>query len=416
MTIRVTIDDSATAHIVRPGGGGVVVPRHAGEMLVAWADRDGEQFRRLSHNFPQTAAAMQRAGWLDEHVVHRKVPKAPHLKRLQIEVLLACNLSCGYCYSTSGPGRKERLSHREVIDVIDQADAMAVQQIDFTGGEYLMTPGWREQVAHARELGMIVTVHTNGTLLTTSAVEALRELSVAYVQVSVDSHLEEVHDAARGHRHALRRTLAGLDRLHDAGVECRISLMVHRDNVDTMADTIEYFSERYPSFLINIDRVIGTTDAAKAVGVSNETFWGVVSPYLGERVLPSKACGTDVSAETFEPDCGVFYSYLYLTAEGEIAVCPTMTSREEARFAGPSIRDTSLWDAWYTNEMMTGLRHTNCENVTDCPAGSSCGGGCRSNAYNDTGRLTGPDYIACNKNKNPGTAFVDFASLYARVR
>ena len=338
------------------------------------------------------------------------------MKRVQIEALLTCNLSCHYCYSTSGPGRRERLSHEEVMDIIDQADAMAVQQIDFTGGEYLMTPGWRDQVAHARELGMIVTVHTNGTLLTPAAVQTLRELSVAYVQVSVDSHLAEVHDAARGHRHALRRTLTGLDRLHEAGVDCRISLMVHRGNTTTMGDSIKFFSDRYPDSLINIDRVIGTTQAANDVGVSNETFWDVVSPYLGGRVLPSKTCGTDVSTETFEPDCGVYYSYLYLTAEGEIAACPTMTSREEPQFAGPSIRDTSLWDAWYENDMMTSLRHTNCENVTSCPAGGSCGGGCRSNAYNDTGRLSGPDYIACNKNKNPGTAFIDFASLYARLR
>lgn len=416
MTIRLTTDRSATAHIVRASGGGVVVPSHVGDLLATQASGDSEQFSQLSRNYPRTAAALRRAGWLDDEIIHRRVPEGPHLQRVQIEALLTCNLSCSYCYSTSGPGRRERLSHEEIMDVINQADAMAVQQIDFTGGEYLMTPRWRDQVARARELGMIVTVHTNGTLLTPAVVQTLRDLSVAYVQVSADSHLDEVHDTARGHRHALRRTLTGLDRLHEAGIDCRISLMVHRGNVTTMGDSIRFFSDRYPDFLINIDRVIGTTQAADDFGVSNETFWNVVSPYLGDRVLPSKACGTDISVETFEPECGVYYSYLYLTAEGEVAACPTMTSREEPQFTGPNIRDTSLWDAWYKNDMMTSLRYTNCENVTSCPAGSSCGGGCRSNAYNDTGWLTGPDCIACNKNKNPGTAFIDFASLYARVR
>ena len=73
------------------------------------------------------------------------------------------------------------------MDVINQADAIAVQQIDFTGGGDLMTPRWRDQVAYARELGMIVTVHTNDTLLTPASVQTLHDLSMAYVQVSADS-------------------------------------------------------------------------------------------------------------------------------------------------------------------------------------------------------------------------------------
>ena len=130
---------------------------------------------------------MRQVGWLDDIIVHRRAPEDPHLQRVQIEALLTCNLSCSYCYSTSGPGRKERLSHEEIIDVINQADAMAVQQIDFTDGEYLMIPRWRDQVAYARELGMIVTVHTNGTLLTPASVQTLHDLSMVYVQVSADS-------------------------------------------------------------------------------------------------------------------------------------------------------------------------------------------------------------------------------------
>ena len=57
------------------------------------------------------AAALRQVGWLDDIIVHRRAPEDPHLQRVQIEALLTCNLSCSYCYPTSGPGRKERLSH-----------------------------------------------------------------------------------------------------------------------------------------------------------------------------------------------------------------------------------------------------------------------------------------------------------------
>ncbi|MFB9777510.1 hypothetical protein [Brevibacterium otitidis] len=93
----------------------MVVPRHVGDLLAAQAAEDSEQFGQLSRDYPQTAATLRQAGWLDEEIVHRRVPEGPHLKRVQVEALLTCNLSCSYCYSTSGPGRRERLSHDEVI-------------------------------------------------------------------------------------------------------------------------------------------------------------------------------------------------------------------------------------------------------------------------------------------------------------
>ena len=63
MTIRLTTDRSATAHIVRASGGGVVVPSHVGDLLATQASGDSEQFSQLSRNYPRTAAALRGPGW-----------------------------------------------------------------------------------------------------------------------------------------------------------------------------------------------------------------------------------------------------------------------------------------------------------------------------------------------------------------
>lgn len=412
VVLRVIVDGSATCRVVTPHGRGKSVPSHVAhcvESIVA----GGEALQRAEHAYPLTVGALRGSGWLDHGAVVRHVPASPHLQRIQIETQLTCNLACGYCYSTSGPQRGEALDPSLVRQVIGDADEMAVEQIDFTGGEFLMFPEWSSLLDCARSRGIAVSVHTNGTLVTPVIAEILARATVSHVQISVDSHRPEVHDKARRGRNALRRTLVGLDALASANVPTRIALMVHRDNFADFPATIEYFAKRYPQAVLNVDRVVGTTDAADQVGVSTSEFWDLVVPLLGDRVAPAPACGVE-SSSGYEPDCGAYYTFAYVTATGEVAACPTMTSREHPAFAGEDVRSRGLRAAWYDGEMFSRMRFTNCENVTSCPAGSRCGGGCRSNAYQDTGRLTGPDLVSCNVNKNPGTTFIDFTEVYRR--
>ncbi|CAM3351868.1 radical SAM protein [Stackebrandtia soli] len=374
--------------------------------------REGDELAR--REYPEATAALESGGWLAPDVVFRKTRPGPHLRRVQIEVSLRCNLSCSYCYSMSGPGRKQAMSSDLIRSLVEQADAMGVVTIDFTGGELLLDREWRSYVDIAWAAGMDITIHTNGTTITADDVRFFQDRHVSAVQVSLDSHVEEVHDAARGHRGALRRTLRGLDLLTEASVPVRLSLMAHADNVDSLGETIEYMAGRYPKAMLNVDRVVATGGAlACDNGLTARRFWQFLTPYLSGNVRAGRVCESPALSD-FEPECGVAYSFVYITADGEIASCPTMTSRENPDFQGPDARISTLSEAWYDSAFFNGFRYTNCENVTSCVAGQFCGGGCRSNAYVETGSLTAPDVVACNTNKNRTKVFVDFPTRYAR--
>lgn len=367
--------------------------------------------------YPSAADAIEEQGWLSSDWIYRQVPRSPHLKRVQIEVSLRCNLSCGYCYSMSGPSHRNQMSAQQIMSLIGQADSLGVLSIDFTGGELMLHPDWREMVTLARGYGMTVTIHTNGTLIKPETAVALKELGVAAVQVALDSHLPELHDQSRGHRNALARTLRGLDLLAAQQVSTRLSVMAHRENISTLAETIEFMSLRYPRAVLNVDRVIATGGASSTdASLSAQEYWEFLRPYLSGSVRAGRVCESP-GIEQYEPDCGVAYSYVYITAQGEIAACPTMTSRESAAFRGPVItdgpEDQALSYAWHESQFFNSFRHTNCENVAVCAVGSACGGGCRSNAYAESGRVTAPDVVACNIRKNPTKVFIDFPKRYA---
>src|SRR5882757_646952 len=412
---RIVWDPSAgRTYVAQSHGSWSRLSGSAGQILASLRCGDDAQATATRNSYPQATSKMTAAGWLDPGAVLRTVDASPHLKRVQIEVSLRCNLSCDYCYSMSGPHHRGGLDRDRILALIDEADRMGVLTMDFTGGELLLDRAWSEYVTCARAAGIGVSIHTNGTLLTEPKITILQHLDVTAVQVSLDSHLEEMHDSIRGHRGALRRTLRGLDLLQEAGIPVRLSLMAHRDNIASLGETITYMAERYPKAVLNVDRIIATGGALRCDnGLAPAEFWEFIGPYMTGNVRAGKVCES-AGNEDFEPDCGVAYSYVYVTAQGEIASCPTMTSRESPSFAGPSIQNTTLSDAWYKSELFTSFRFTNCENVTRCPAGTRCGGGCRSNAYVESGgSVTAPDVVACNTFKNGGPVFVDFPRRYA---
>jgi radical SAM protein with 4Fe4S-binding SPASM domain len=364
--------------------------------------------------YPQAASQMTEAGWLGDGVAFRTVPRDPHLRRVQIEVSLRCNLRCSYCYSMSGPGQATGLGPERVLDVIAQADRLGVLTIDFTGGELLLDRRWPDYVTLARASGIAVTVHTNGTLIRRETAEFLKQAGVRTVQVSLDSHLPEINDTGRGARGALKRALAGLDLLREFGLPTRLSVMAHRDSLGTLGETITAMTARYPRAVINVDRVVAIGGALNSGnGLSSREFFDFLRPYLAGNVRAGRVCES-AAVTDFEPACGVAYSYVYITADGEIAACPTMTSRDDERFRGPSITDGDLDWAWYDSEFFTSFRYMNCENVTHCVAGADCGGGCRSNAYVEAGYVTAPDVHSCNMHKNSTAVFVDFPKRYAK--
>lgn len=402
---------SGRTYVVPPGNLPRVVSGQLG-MVLTHAASGSDEGAKIARQYPRTIARATDAGWLSPSTVVRTVPRDPHLRRVQIEVSLRCNLRCAYCYSMSGPGRTDQLTSEQVLTLIDAADQIGVVEMDFTGGELMLDPQWSEYVRRARSHGMAVTVHTNGTILTEKRALLLKELGVAAVQVSLDSHLAEIHDASRGSKGALKRTLNGIDNAYQIGLPVRLALMAQRRNITSLDETITFLQQRYPKAVLNVDRVVATGGAVESGdALTAEEFWTFLAPHLSGSVRAGKICESPGLHE-YEPECGVAYSYVYVTAQGEIAACPTMTSRESSQFAGPRVDTHDLASAWYDSPFFTSFRYTNCENVTRCAAGKTCGGGCRSNAYTEFGSVHAPDVIACNQHKNSTKTFIDFPTRY----
>lgn len=360
-------------------------------------------------------------GWLNEDMILqgsvREAKGGHHLRSVQFELLLKCNLSCGYCYCSAGNDRKEIMSKEDVLKTLDDCDRLGVLRVDFTGGEFFLYPHWKEVLSHARKLGLSISVHTNGMALTEKNVSFLDEIGIAKVMVSADGDTPESHNKIRGNPRALQLMEDGLARLKAHNIPFRVNIMVHKQSKDNLLEIVDNLYKK--GYTLNYDWIapFGSETASK-LGISAAEYFEAVAPLRNPKdvVTMPTACGRDLGwdSDDYEPGCGVGYSYLFITSTGEMAICPNLTSRENAvLFNGPNLKDIPLFEAWTGDPYFDKHRHVSCENVQTCVAGTSCRGGCRANAYAQSqGKLDAPNMIECNVRKNHTGKYIDFQTRY----
>lgn len=335
-----------------------------------------------------------------------------HLKRVQIELSRFCNLNCSYCYSSSGFTQKDKLPIDKVKEFIDDAYNLGCLRIDFTGGEPLTYRGWEEVIAYAVNKGISSTLHTNGTLLSEKNVKKLKQIGILHVQISLDSHIPEVHDKARSQPGAFNKAILGIELCKKFSIPIIVSIVAHKDNQNHYVESVNYFS-KILQVKVLMDRVIKAgREIYNRNAITTKTYFEMIKPLIKSSCVQAKLCDNHDHFGV-EPFCGVAHSFIYITAEGEFALCPTMTSRDNpSLFDGPTSKHHKLIDVWNNSPYILKYRGLNCRKIAKCPANINCGGGCRSNAYIETDKLDAPDLLACNIFKNTTKDFAEFQSSY----
>ncbi len=151
---------------------------------------------------------------------------------LLAELTHRCALKCPYC---SNPLELERRSSEldtsTWLRLIDEAAAMGVLQISFSGGEPMLRPDIAVLVSRAVERGLYTNLITSGVGFAPEALERVAQAGLDHVQLSVQG----VEDAAADHVAGLpgsaarKRLLAG--EIARLGLRLTLNAVVHRGNV-----------------------------------------------------------------------------------------------------------------------------------------------------------------------------------------
>ncbi len=227
----------------------------------------------------------------------------------------SCNLRCLHCYSHSKCQAYEgELSTAEGKKLIDDLAAFGAPVILFSGGEPLMRKDLYELVAYATEKGLRAVISTNGTLITDTVAERLKDLNLSYVGVSLDG-TEKVNDAFRGIDGAYQRALSGIRACLNTGLKVGLRFTINRRNVGEIPAMFDLIDEE------NIPRVCfyhlvyagrGSSLIEEALQ-PDETRRAV--DYIVTRTAELHRSGRHVEVLTVDNHCDGPYVYLRLRKE-----------------------------------------------------------------------------------------------------
>ena len=137
-----------------------------------------------------------------------------------------CNLRCVHCF-VHDPAQDQALRSRELntgqwIRLFDRLTEAGCLWMTMTGGEILLRPDFADLYRYAKEKGFLLSLLTNGTLLTPELVDLLAEWYPLLVEISLYGLTKETYEAVTGVPGAYERCMRGIRMLLEARVPLRL--------------------------------------------------------------------------------------------------------------------------------------------------------------------------------------------------
>lgn len=157
------------------------------------------------------------------------------------ETTAGCNLECVHCrrLDVAREMMREDLSTPEALALVESIARAGRPILVLSGGEPLIRPDILTIARHAADQGLVVSMATNGTLVTPELAVRVREAGVRRVSISVDGADARTHDTFRALPGSFEAALRGLGYLRDAGIEVQINTTIARHNDGQLAAIYE---------------------------------------------------------------------------------------------------------------------------------------------------------------------------------
>lgn len=154
---------------------------------------------------------------------------------LQFELTSHCNVKCKHCYNNSGAYNNgiDRMTPKEWIKFAKYlVDKGGIFECILSGGEPLLLGKELYNIMDVLHMdGTQFLLITNGYLLDKETIKCLEKYRYHWIQVSIDGHTKEYHDAFRNKQGSWERAVSGAIGVAEAGLPLTIAHSVTKDNL-----------------------------------------------------------------------------------------------------------------------------------------------------------------------------------------
>lgn len=164
-----------------------------------------------------------------------------------LELLPLCNLSCEMCYVRMS---REEMEAKGRLRTIEEWTALAEEMkaagtlfVLLTGGEPLLYPNFKELYLRLREMGMIITLNTNGTLIDEAWAEFFGKNKPRRINITLYGASDETYRDLCHYPGGFDRTIQGIRRLKERGVDVKLNGSLAKRNMDERMEIIRLGEE-----------------------------------------------------------------------------------------------------------------------------------------------------------------------------
>lgn len=139
----------------------------------------------------------------------------------QWEITCRCNLHCVMCYTDcfNRPDLiREELTTSDMLRIMDEMADAGTLELCLTGGEPMIRPDFFRIYDHAIHRGFLVTVFTNGTLITEAAADRFAALRPHRIEISLHGLTKDTFERITQGTGSYHRCLDGIKLLIDRQV------------------------------------------------------------------------------------------------------------------------------------------------------------------------------------------------------
>ncbi|TLN21969.1 radical SAM protein, partial [bacterium] len=306
-------------------------------------------------------------------------PSAPY--RMDLALTYQCNNACSHCYNARARSFPQ-LETKQWIRILDQLWDLGIPHVVFTGGEPTLRADLPELIAHAERNGQITGINTNGRRMKDAEfVKKLVDAGLDHAQITLESHIAEIHDELVAHRGAWYETVSGLRNALATKLYVMTNTTLLKRNAPHLAGTLDFLAEvGVPTLGLNAliysgrGETVGTGLAENMLpplltlaqertqAHQQRLIWYTPTQYCHfdpmQLELGVKGCTAALYNMCIEPDGGVLPCQSYYRPVGNLL--------------------TDSWETIWNHELSVSLRERKDLPIDcmSCMLLPECGGGC----------------------------------------
>lgn len=344
-----------------------------------------------------------------------EVQGRPLISSLQFELSSRCNERCIHCYIPNAKKNKGfDMPTAKVKSILDEFAAMGGIHVTLSGGEAFLHKDIIEIARYCRKKDLKISILSNLISLKDEQIEALKEVNLSLIQVSLYSMDPDVHDFITTVKGSFEKTKSAIEKLVAADIPVQISCPIMKANrigYDKVLDYARNLKVKAQTDYIMMARSdLDTENLANRLSLeeTEELLRNIIEHDINyrEETLQQLPVSDQIkfNLERFmkQPVCGVGYDNCCITANGDVYPCAGWQD-----YVLGNVYKQSLKEIWENSERVKELRkitQASFPQCLECEARDYCSR-CLVRNYNESGG----DMFAVNHH------FCDVAFLNKRL-